>query len=315
MAICAVTGGAGFIGSHLVESLVHDGWAVRVLDNLDSGHRKNLANVADKVEFIEGDVRDRTAIDKSLVGASLAVHLAAMVSVPKSIAQPTACHDICATGTMNLLTGAKDAGVKRVVFAATSAAYGDTGEGAISETNPLKPLSPYAAAKLAGEHYCSVFSEVLGVETVRLRFFNVFGPRQDPNSPYSGVISIFCSKLLKGECPTIFGDGLQTRDFVSVKDVVKAIRKAGEVPAANGKVFNVGTGKKTTLLDLLAALNRAAGTNVEPILAPARPGDIRHSLADITAIRQTLGYEPAVPFETGITECLEYYRRLASAEA
>lgn len=311
MAICTVTGGAGFIGSHLVESLVADGATVRVLDNLDSGKRSNLATVADRVEFLEGDVRDRAAVAGAVAGADVVFHLAAMVSVPKSVAQPIECHDICTTGTMNVLAAARDARTRRVVFAASSAAYGDAGEGAISESKPLQPLSPYAAAKLAGEHYCSAFAAVLGVETVRLRFFNVFGPRQDPSSPYSGVISIFCSKLLAGERPTIFGDGGQTRDFVGVKDVVAALRLAASVPSANGKVFNVGTGKATTLLQLLAALNRAAGTELQAIHAAGRAGDIRHSLADISAIRGVLGFEPRVAFQDGIAECLEYYRRLS----
>jgi UDP-glucose 4-epimerase len=303
-----VTGGAGFIGSHLVESLVNEGHRVRVFDNLDTGNRANLAPLESRIEFIQGDVRDAAAVEKAVAGADFVFHLAAMVSVPKSVREPRNCHDICATGTLNVLEASKNAGVKRVVYAGSSSAYGDTNVSPIPETTPLHALSPYAAGKLAGEHYCTAYANVSKLETTRCRFFNVYGPRQDPSSPYSGVISIFCSKLLAGERPTIFGDGNQTRDFVFVKDVVKALIAAATTQGVNGKVFNVGTGRAVRVAELARLIAKIVGVNLEPKLAEARTGDIIHSVADLTEIRKHLKFEASHSLESGLPSCVDFYR-------
>ncbi len=299
-----VTGGAGFIGSHLAEALAKAGTHVRVFDNLDTGKRTNLAGFDDRVEFVRGDVTDAAALAAACRGMDAAFHLAAMVSVPQSVREPERCHAVCATGTLNLLLGARAAGVRRVVYAGTSAAYGRGGAAPISETAPLDPLSPYAAAKLAGELYCQTFAALGDLETVRLRFFNVYGPRQDPASAYSGVISIFADKARKGEPATIHGDGLQTRDFVHVSDVVAALRSAGTTPGVSGGVFNLGRGTPLTLLDLHAAVNAAANANLPAAFGPPRAGDVRHSCADIAAARRGLGFAPAVDLATGLAGLL-----------
>ncbi|HVJ81594.1 MAG TPA: NAD-dependent epimerase/dehydratase family protein [Planctomycetia bacterium] len=299
-----VTGGAGFIGSHLVESLLAEGWRVRVFDDLSTGAAGNLPRHAD-LEFLSGDVRDAAAVGAACVGVDVVFHLAALVSVPLSVKEPRRAHDICATGTFNVLEAANAKGVRRAVYAASSSCYGDAGRGAIAESAELKPGSPYAAAKLAGEHYCSAFAAVTPLETVRLRFFNVFGPRQDPSSPYSGVISIFCRDALAGKTPTIFGDGLQTRDFIYVADVVAALRRAAESPGVSGRVYNLGRGEACTLLDLLASVADAAGVAIKPNFAPARVGDILHSMADVSAAKRDLGFAPKTSVAEGLVRCLE----------
>lgn len=309
MPTCVITGGAGFIGSHLAAALVNAGWSVRILDNLDTGRRENLAEIADRVSLHIGDVRDPRVLEAVVTGADVVFHLAAMVSVPKSVVDPLTCHEICASGTLNVLLAARKANVRRVVYAGSSSAYGDAGSGAIPETSLLQAISPYAAAKLAGEHYCTALATVSPLETVRLRFFNVFGPKQDPSSPYSGVISLFCTRLLAGQAPTIFGDGLQTRDFVYVQDVVNALRLAAERPGVSGQVFNIGTGKPTTVRQLADTIGHLLGSVIEPVFAPPRAGDIRESLADIVAARTFLGYEPAVALEQGLAACIDYYQR------
>lgn len=309
MPTCLVTGGAGFIGSHLVTRLVNEGWQVRVVDNLVAGKLANLAHVQGRYEWIEGCLLDPECIRKALSGVEFVFHLGALVSVPQSVKEPMRFHETCATGTLQLLLACRDVGVRRLVYSASSSAYGEVGGRPIAETTPLNPMSPYAAAKLAGEHYCSAISSVSDLETVRLRYFNVFGPRQDPSSPYSGVISIFCTRMLAGQAPTIFGDGLQTRDFVAVDDVVEANLLAALTPGVSGRVYNVGSGRKISMLDLCDAINAHLGNQLQPHFEPARAGDIRHSLADITAARQDLGYEPKVPFETGLSRCLDYYRQ------
>jgi UDP-glucose 4-epimerase len=307
---CLVTGGAGFIGSHLATALVERGDDVRVLDNLSTGKRENLAHLAGRVTLIEGSILDEAALREAMRDVEIVFHHAAMVSVPKSVADPIGCHELCATGTLKVLMAAQAAKVRRLVYAASSSAYGGDVSVPTDEAQPILALSPYAAGKLAGEHYCSAFAATTDLETVRLRYFNIFGPRQDPSSPYSGVISIFCSKLLRGESPTIFGDGLQTRDFVPVANVAQANLLAAERPNVSGRVFNIGCGGRITLLDLLNAINRLLGTNIEANFAAARAGDVRESQADITAARTFLGYEPKVSFEHGLRECLDYYRTL-----
>ncbi len=306
---CLVTGGAGFIGSHLAEALVARGWHVRVLDDLSSGNPANLRAVADRVELIRGSIADPGAVDRATAGCQVVFHLAALPSVVKSVEDPPASHEICATGSLRVLDAARRLGVRRLVYAASSSAYGDQPGDQRREDDALIPLSPYAAAKLAGEHYCSSFTTVYGLETVRLRFFNVFGPRQDAKSPYSGVIALFIAAMNEGRAPTVFGDGLQARDFVYVENVVQALLKAAQAPAAVGKVYNIGNGRSTTILELVAALNRLLGTALPAAHVPPRAGDVRFSLADITRARQDLGYDPNVPFEDGLARTLAAQRQ------
>ena len=301
--LCLVTGGAGFIGSHLVDALVAAGHPVRVLDDLSTGQRDNLPA---SVELINGSVTDVAAVTAAVQGVDAVFHLAAMASVARSLEDPLLCHAICATGTLNVLDAARKAGVRRVVYAASSSAYGSASDPAgQDEETPLRPLSPYAAAKLAGEHYLEAFAASYGLETVRLRFFNIFGPRQRADSPYSGVIAIFAAALAAGRTPMIHGDGQQARDFVYVSNAVQALMKAAEVPGVSGRVYNVGTGRSVNLLELVAALNRVLGTSVTPTHGPARAGDVRFSLAKIERIRRELGYEPTVSFEDGLRRTIE----------
>jgi UDP-glucose 4-epimerase len=305
-----VTGGAGFIGSHIVTALVERGDDVRVLDNLSTGTRANLAHLGTKVEFVEGDLVDRQAVDRAVAGAELIFHQAALASVPRSVAAPLDTNAACVTGTVNLLDAARRGGVRRVVYAGSSSAYGNTPKPAKSEADLPAPLSPYAAAKLAAEFYCQSFTETFGLETVTIRYFNVFGPRQDPTSEYSAVIPIFVSKMLRGERPTVFGDGLQSRDFTYVADIVRGNLLAAEAPGAVGKVINVATGRQFTLLDLLGSINRVLGTTIEPLFEPARAGDVRESLADISLARKLLKFEPQVSFDEGLERSIDYYRSI-----
>jgi UDP-glucose 4-epimerase len=304
---CLVTGGAGFIGSHLVDFLAARGYPVRVFDNFDTGQRSNLANAVG-AEIIEGDVSDPDAVAKAMQGVNVVYHLAALASVQASVENPPATHRICATGTLNVLDAARKAGVRRVVYAASASAYGTPAGEVQSESDPVRPLSPYAAAKLAGEEYMQAFAASFGMETVSLRFFNIFGPRQRADSPYSGVIAIFTGLMTAGKTPTIFGDGQQSRDFTYVSDVVQALTRAAKVPNISGNVYNVGAGRRISLLDLVAALNRLLGTNFTAKHAPERAGDIRHSRAEISRTKKDLGYEPAVDFEEGLRETLNWYR-------
>jgi len=299
-----VTGGAGFIGSHLVEALVTRGEQVRVLDDLSTGKEANLHAVRDRIDLLTGSVADSKATCRAADGCDVIYHLAAIPSVAKSVENPRLVHEVCATGTLNVLEAARQAKVRRVIFAGSSSAYGDQPGTSRTEDDLLLPLSPYAAAKLAGEHYASAFTAVYGLETVRLRFFNVFGPRQDPSSPYSGVIALFIAAMKQGRRPTIFGDGLQSRDFVYVENVVHAMLRAAQAANVSGKVHNIGSGGSSTILDLVAALNQLLGSNILPILAPARAGDIRLSQADIARARRDLGYEPKVSFLDGLRQTL-----------
>jgi UDP-glucose 4-epimerase len=304
VSICLVTGGAGFIGSHLVDDLVATGRRVRVLDDLSTGNRANLASVRDKIELISASITDPGQVRRAVAGCDVVYHLAALPSVVKSVEEPLLAHAICATGTLHVLDAARQAGVRRVVYAASSSAYGDQPGDLRRESDPLMPLSPYAAGKLAGEHYCQCFTAVYGLETVRLRFFNVFGPRQDARSPYSGVIALFAAALKQGRAPTIYGDGLQTRDFVYVENVVQALLRGAEAKAAIGNAYNIGNGQSTTVLELVGTLKELLGTALAPLHVPPRAGDVRHSLADISAARRDLGYEPSVSFREGLARTL-----------
>jgi UDP-glucose 4-epimerase len=308
MADCLVTGGCGFIGSHLVEALLAAGRAVRVLDDLSTGASANLRPVWRKVEFLRGGVTDPDAVRVALRGVGLVFHLAALPSVARSLEDPLASHAACATGTLVLLEEARGAGVGRVVYAASSSAYGDAPGVLRREGDPCRPPSPYAAAKLAGEHYCRCFSRAFGLETVSLRLFNVYGPRQDPHSPYAGVVARFAAALARGESPTVHGDGLQSRDFTYVADAVRAFLLAARAPSACGQVYNVGAGGRTSVLDLLGQLNDLLGSKIQPVFAPAREGDVRHSQADVTRAQADLGYRPGVSLREGLRLTLAYHR-------
>lgn len=308
-----VTGGAGFIGSHIVEALVERGDRVRVLDNLSTGYLANLEPFFDRVEFIHGDVQDPDTAAEAVRGVDCVFHQAALASVPRSVERPLDTHAACVTGTIVLLDAARRAGVRRFVYAGSSSAYGDQPFSAKRETDLPDPISPYGAAKLAGEYYCRAFFATYGFETVVLRYFNVFGPRQDPNSPYSAVIPLFITAILSGRKPVVFGDGTQSRDFTYVANVVHANLLAAERPGVAGKVFNAANGKSITLLELLAAVNSVLGTRIEPEFAPPRPGDIRESMADIAAARSLLGYQPQVDFLTGLERSIDYYRMICGA--
>lgn len=311
MALYLVTGGAGFVGSHIVAALVARGDQVRVLDNLVTGRQENLAPFGSQVEFLQGDITDQTAVAKAVKGVTCVFHEAALASVPRSIEAPLESHAACATGTLIVLDQARQAGVKRFVYAASSSAYGNQPQPRKAESDLPSPLSPYAAAKLAGEGYCQAFYHSYGLDTVCLRYFNVFGPRQDPNGPYAAVIPQFITKLLAGERPKIFGDGGQTRDFCYVENVAQANLLAAEVPAAAGKVFNVGSGERISLLDLFRSLQELLKTPIEPDFQPARAGDVRDSLSDLTQIQSVLGYRPAVSFKEGLRRTVEAYRTAA----
>ncbi len=303
-----VTGGAGFIGSHIAEALVKRGDRVRVLDNFATGKRENLAHLTGKIEFIEADIRNYEAISRAMEGVNIVFHEAAIPSVPRSVADPLLNHEANVNGTFNVLLAARDAEVKRVVFAASSSAYGETEVLPKTETMLPTPLSPYAVAKLAGEFYCQVFTRAYGLETVALRYFNVFGPRQDPTSPYSGVISKFTTALLNNETPVIYGDGEQSRDFTYIANVVDANLRAAEATDASGRMMNIGIGQRVTLNQLLAELQKIIGTNLTPRYETVRAGDVRHSLADISQAEQLLGYRPLVGLAEGLKYTVDWYR-------
>jgi UDP-glucose 4-epimerase len=300
-----VTGGAGFIGSHLVEALLEEGRAVRVVDNLATGHRSNLSHLEGRYEWIEGDLADFAVCRQAVDGVAYVLHQAAIPSVPRSVREPLASHATGPTATLNLLEAARQAGVRRFLFAASSSAYGETTELPKHEEMLPQPLSPYAAAKLAGESYVFVYARTMGLDGVSLRYFNIFGPRQDPSSPYSGVISIFAQKMAQGLRPTIHGDGTQTRDFTYVANVVAANLAALHCShPLQGAIFNVGTGRRISLLDLVTAINTILGTQLEPEFQPPRAGDVQHSQASLVRIQQALGYQPLVGFEEGLRRTL-----------
>jgi UDP-glucose 4-epimerase len=307
MSISLVTGGAGFIGSHLVEALLAQGHQVRVLDDLSTGRLENLSDVADRIDFIEGSVQDVAVINRTMADVALVFHLAAMVSVPKSMIEPLEAEFTNTVGALNVLTAAKAAGVRRLVFSSTCAIYGDEPTLPKTEIMLPQPKSPYAISKLAAENYCLLFNQAYNLETVVLRYFNIFGPRQDPSSPYSGVISIFVDKLAQGLVPTIFGDGEQTRDFVYVEDVVRANLLAAEIPEATGEIFNIGTGHPVSLNRLFEHLRHIFNCNQKPNYAPARAGDILQSYAAPTKAKRVLGWSAQVDFEAGLRRLAESY--------
>lgn len=309
--LCLVTGGAGFIGSHLVEALTSQGQRVRVFDNLSTGLRGNLQHIQPAPEVLVGDLGDPDAVQRAMAGVQLVFHLGAMPSVAKSVEAPADSHRATATGTVHVLDAARRSGIRRVVYAASSSAYGGIVSDFQRETDLPQALSPYAAAKLAGEFYCQAFTASYGLETVRLRFFNIFGPRQRADSPYSGVIALFIAALQAGRQPTVHGDGLQSRDFTYVANAVQACIKAGSAPKAPGNVYNIGIGRRVTVLDLTAALNHLLGTKIEPIHSTPRAGDVRHSCADISRAKLDLGYNPDVTFEEGLRRTLEWYKTIS----
>lgn len=295
-----VTGGAGFIGGHLVRALAEGGSRVRVLDNLSTGRRENLAEVGAEIELIEGDIRNPEALRRALDGAELVFHLAAMVSVVQSVEQPLEAQETNATGTIRLLEAARAAGVRRVVQASSCAVYGDPGRMPIGEDTPAQPLSPYALTKLAAEQAGQLYTSLYGLETVALRFFNVYGPRQDPASPYAAAVPRFVAALRDGRAPTIYGDGLQTRDFVYVGDVVRALWTAATVAGIGGEVFNVGRGEACSVRDLVQTLLEVLGSDLAPAYAPARAGEVRHSQADVSRFAARAGFSAEVGLREGL---------------
>lgn len=312
MAKYLVTGGAGFIGSHIASALAERGDEVVVFDNFSTGRHENLDHLEGRISIIEGDLLDRDALTQAIGGIEVVYHQAALASVPRSVANPAATHHACVTGTLNVLDLARSLGVRRVVYAGSSSAYGDQPYSSKRESDTSQPLSPYAAAKLAGEHYCRAFNTSYDLETVVIRYFNVFGPRQDPDGEYSAVIPKFVVSMLAGQQPTIFGDGLQSRDFTFVDNVVRANLAAASSKEAVGKVINVACGQQFNLLQLVEAINNVIGTSIEPVFAERRVGDVLESRADITLARQSLSYNPDVDFEEGLRQSIDYYRSLVS---
>lgn len=309
--LALVTGGAGFIGSHLAEGLVERGFRVRVLDDLSSGRERNLAAIAERIELVRGDCRDQETARAAMEGVDLAYHQAALPSVQRSVEAPDVSHRINLDATLTLLQAAREAGVSRFVYAGSSSVYGDSLELPKEEGMRPDPLSPYATQKLASESYCAVFARCYGLHTVALRYFNVYGPRQDPSSPYSGVISLFTTALLTGVAPKIYGDGEQTRDFVFVRDVVEANLLAGTAEIEPGSVVNVASGRRVSINELFRAIRRAVGAEadgLEAIHVPSRAGDVRDSLADLTRARRQLGFDPRVTLDEGVGQTVDYYR-------
>jgi nucleoside-diphosphate-sugar epimerase len=312
MAHYLVTGGAGFIGSHLCEELARRGETVRVVDNLITGKRANLAHVPN-VEFIEGDLADLAVAAHAVRGIDYVLHQAAIPSVPRSVEDPITSNRANIDASLNLLVAARDAGVKRVVYAGSSSAYGNSPTMPKVETMPTAPLSPYALQKLVAEQYCQMFTRLYGLETVTIRYFNVFGPRQDPSSPYSGVISLFIKALFEGQRPKIFGDGEHTRDFTYVANVVDGVLRAAQAKDASGEVINVATNGRVSLNQLFTTLRSLVGASVEPIYDQPRAGDVRDSQADISKAARLLGYKPLVTFEQGLKNTVEWYRSTIEA--
>ncbi len=305
---CVVTGGAGFIGSNIVGELLRLGHDVCVVDSLATGNARNLEQVKRRITFVNGDVRDLSGLREAFRGAEVVFHQAALASVPMSVEDPLLFNDVDATGTLNVLVAARDAGARRVVYASSSSVYGATRHIRMHEGLAPNPMVPYAVAKLAGEHYCRAFTASYGLETVSLRYLNVFGPRQVARSNYGGVIPMFIVQMLRGQRPTIFGDGRQSRDFIHVANAVHANMLAMTTREGVGKAFNVGSGKRYDLLQLMAALNRALGTRVEPLFGPPRAGDMRHLVGDTRYAKALLGYQPVMSFEDGLADTVAWFR-------
>jgi len=308
-----VTGGAGFIGSQLAEELLRRGHRVRIVDSLITGKRRNLDAIKD-AEFQEGDLSDPAVAARAVAGMDYVLHQAAIPSVPRSVQDPATSNRANITATLNVLVAARDAGIKRLVYAGSSSAYGNTPTLPKREDMPTSPLSPYALQKLVGEQYCQLFTTLYGLETVTTRYFNVFGPRQDPGSPYSGVISLFATALLEGRQPVIYGDGEQTRDFTFVANVVDGVLRCCDAPKVAGEMMNLATGGRISLNDLLKTMNQIQGTSLKATYQPPRAGDVRDSQADITKARTLLGYTPIVNFEEGLRRTLEWCAREASTQ-
>jgi UDP-glucose 4-epimerase len=303
-----VTGGAGFIGSHLVDGLLADGWQVRLLDDFSSGREANIAHLNGSAELLRGDLRDRALLARAVAGVEVVFHQGAVPSVPRSVAEPERTHSVNATGTLGVLEASRAAGVRRVVFASSSSAYGDTPVLPKVETMPPCPLSPYALQKYAGERYCQLYHRLYGQETVALRYFNVYGPRQNPESEYAAVIPRFATACLAGAAPVVFGDGEQTRDFTFVADAVAANLLAADAPLAPGEVVNVAGGRRISLNELLGEIRRLTGATLPPRHEPARPGDVRDSLADLGRARELLGYVPRVDLRTGLARTITFLK-------
>jgi nucleoside-diphosphate-sugar epimerase len=310
-----VTGGAGFIGSNTVDELVRRGDSVVVLDDLSSGKEDNLAEIRNKITFIKGSITDIEVVRKAMHEAEYVLHLAARTSVPRSVKDPIETNKINIDGTLNVLVAAKEMKVKRVVFAASSSAYGETPTLPKVETMQPQPISPYGVTKFVGELYGQTFGRCYGLENVALRYFNIFGPRQDPGSPYSGVLAKFCTAFLEDTQPVVFGDGEQTRDFTYVENAVQANLLACEAPNVSGKVFNVGVGGRVSLNGVLRELGKISGKTLEAKYDPPRDGDIRDSQADISQAREFLGYDPQVTFEDGVARTFEWYREMQAKTA
>jgi nucleoside-diphosphate-sugar epimerase len=304
-----VTGGAGFIGSNICKILVSQDCSVRVVDNLLTGKRSNLDAVADKIDFIEADMGDQNIAHAAMKDIDVVLHQGALPSVPRSVDDPAATHKHCVDATFTLLLEARDAGVKRFVFASSSSAYGDTPTLPKVESMPPQPLSPYAVGKLVGEYYCSVFSKVFGLETISLRYFNVFGPHQDPASQYAAAIPAFVTAILKDQPPTIFGDGQQSRDFTYVENVVQANLLAARAKQTAGQVVNIACGHVVTVNEIIDMINDALDKSIKPTYVDPRPGDVKHSQADISLAQQLLGFKPAVTFKTGLAKAIDWYRK------
>jgi nucleoside-diphosphate-sugar epimerase len=309
-----VTGGAGFIGSHLVDALVARGDAVRILDDFSTGRRENLP-ARGTYELLEGDVSDPSVARRAVDGCEFVLHQAAIPSVPRSVQDPLTSHRANVDGTLQLLLAARDARVKRVVFAGSSSVYGDSAVLPKHEEMPPAPRSPYALQKLVGERYCQLFTSLYGLETVTTRYFNVFGPRQHPGSPYSGVISLFIDALADGRAPRVHGDGRQTRDFTFVGDVVGGVLRCCEASGVAGEVINIAPGGRVVLLDVIGVLQEALGTSIDPVFGPPREGDVRDSQADIGKARRLLGFEPSVPFADGLRQTLAWYQSSSLARS
>lgn len=303
-----VTGGAGFIGSNICKRLISQDCFVRVVDNLLTGKKSNLAEVIDKIEFIRADMGDSEVAQSAMKDIDVVLHEGALPSVPVSIENPAATHKHCVDATFTLLLAARDAGIKRFVYAASSSAYGDAPTSPKVETMPASPLSPYAVAKLTGEYYCSVFYKIFGLETVSLRYFNVFGPYQDPASQYAAAIPAFVTAILKDEPPTIYGDGEQSRDFTYIDNVVDANLLAGRAKRTQGEVVNIACGKAVTVNEIIDMINNLLGKSVKPKYIAPRPGDVKHSLADITAARNLINYRPKVSFSDGLRLAIDWYK-------
>ena len=303
-----VTGGAGFIGSNICTKLISQGCFVRVIDNLLTGKKSNLAAISDKIEFIEADMGNPDAARAAMKGIDVVLHQGALPSVPRSVDDPAATHRHCVDATFTLLLAARDAKVKRFVYAASSSAYGDTPTLPKVETMPVNPLSPYAAAKLMGEYYCSVFYKVFGLETISLRYFNVFGPHQDPTSQYAAAIPAFVTSILKNKPPTVYGDGEQSRDFTYVDNVVEANLLAARTKQTKGDVINVACGEVITVNAIIDMINNIVGKKIKPTYVPSRKGDVKHSLADISQAKKLIGFKPVVSFKDGLKKAIEWYR-------